>query len=180
MAAVAEPLLITVEQYRQLPSHPDEVLELHWGEVVALSFPKIGHKRIQRRLVQLLHPSAEHLGIVDVEIAFRGLPEYEMRGADVAFVSQARWDATSDDDDLRGSPELVIEVLSPWNTRAEIRAKAALCLATGAEEFWVVDPKARTVSVTNRSGVACVYRSGDRIPIALLGSEIAVSDIFNS
>jgi Uma2 family endonuclease len=46
-------------------------------------------------------------------------------------VSQRRWDNTPDDDNLMGSPELVIEVLSPTNTRAEMREKAGLCLSTG-------------------------------------------------
>lgn len=96
---------------------------------------------------------------------FRALPQYELRGADVAFVSQQRWDATNNDDNLHGSPELVIEVLSPSNTRAEIQEKAALCLSTGAREFWVVDPIRRTVTVTAPVGRPVVY-------------SLAVSDIF--
>jgi Uma2 family endonuclease len=93
------------------------------------------HAKLQSRLARLLRPKAEHLGVVETEVAFRALPEYDLRGVDVAYVSQQRWDATADDDNLHGSPELVIEVLSPSNTRAEIREKAVLCLSTGAQEF---------------------------------------------
>jgi Uma2 family endonuclease len=141
MAAAAEPLLMTVDEYRQLPDREDVIQELHWGMVVTLSRPKMKHTKLQFRLAELLRAKVEHLGVVGAEVPFRALPEYDLRGADVAYVSQQKWDATDDDDNLRGSPELAIEVLSPSNTRAEIREKAVLCLSSGAQEFWVVDPK---------------------------------------
>ncbi len=178
MAVAAEPLLITVEQYRQLPGRENVIQELYWGMVVTLRRPKMRHARLQSRLVRLLRPKAEHLGVVETEVAFRALPEYDLRGADVAYVSQQRWDATNDDDNLRGSPELVIEVLSPSNTRAGIHEKAVLCLSTGAQEFWVVDPKQKTVSVTPRGGVSAIHHLGDRIPLSMFHSHLDVTDIF--
>jgi Uma2 family endonuclease len=178
MAAAVEPLLMTVEQYRQLPDREEVIQELHCGSLVTLSRPKMGHTKLQLRLVRLLRPKAEHLGVVETEVAFRALPEYDLRGADVAYVSQRRWDATEDDDNLRGSPELAIEILSPSNTRAEIREKAVLCLSSGAQEFWVVDLKRETVSVTSQSGAPTVYHMGDRIPLAMFGSYLDVSEIF--
>jgi hypothetical protein len=70
--------------------------------VVTLSRPKMKHAKLQLRLVDLLRPKVDQLGIVAAEVAFRALPEYDLRGADVAFVSRQRWDATDDDDNLRG------------------------------------------------------------------------------
>ena len=160
MATAARPLLMTVEEYRQLPDRPDVIQELHWGQVVTLSRPKPPHLNLQWRLARLLRPKAERLGYVESEFPFRALPEYDLRAADVAFVTRERWDSVGEDD-LAGSPELVIEVLSPSNTRAKIQAMAALCLATGTEEFWVVDGKRKTVSVTLRAGVTTVYSIGD-------------------
>jgi Uma2 family endonuclease len=178
MAAAAEPLLMTVEEYRLLPDREDVIQELHCGTLVTLTPPKMKHAKVQLRLAELLRPKAEHLGVVETEVAFRALPEYDLRGVDVAYVSQQRWDATADDDNLHGSPELVIEVLSPSNTRAEIREKAVLCLSSGAQEFWVVDPKRETVSVTKQGGVPTVYRLGDRIPLSMFDSHLDVSEIF--
>ena len=140
--------------------------------------PKMRHAKIQSRLVQLLRPKAEHLGVVESEVAFRALPEYDLRGADVAFVSRQRWDTTPDDDNLRGSPEIVIEVLSPSNTKAEIREKAALYLSTGAQEFWIVDPKRRTVTVTRSEGEAGVFSPGERLPLSMFGGDLEVAQIF--
>jgi Uma2 family endonuclease len=178
MATVAKPLLITVDQYRELARREDVIQELHWGRIVNLSFPKIGHKKLQEHLVDLLRPRAEGKGVVFSEVPFRAVPEYDIRGADVAFVSRERWIAVGDDDDLYGSPELVIEVLSPSNTRAEMREKAGLCLSAGAEEFWVVHPKRRTVTVMHRDGRTLLYAMGQRIPLTMFGGELAVDEIF--
>ena len=104
MAAAAEPLLVTVEQYRELPQPDDVIQELHWGQVVTLTRPKMKHVRLQHRLVEHLRPKAGQTGTVASEVPFRALPEYELRGADVAFVSRARWAAAEDDDNLHGSP----------------------------------------------------------------------------
>jgi Uma2 family endonuclease len=179
MAAAADLLLMTVDEYRLLPERDDEILELHWGEVVSLSRPKIRHVGLQYRMADLMRPMAQSLGVLGVEMPFRAVPEYDLRAADVAFVSQARWDeAMRVDGDLRGSPELVIEVLSPSNTKAKIRAMAALCLGTGSEEFWVVDPKAKTIAVMRRNGESVVYGIDGRIPLAMFGTHLDVSLIF--
>ena len=178
MAAATDPVLMTVEQYRQMPNRDDVIQELHWGMVVTLTRPTMGHAKLQSHLVRLLRPKAERLGVVETEVAFRALPEYDLRSADVAYVSRERWNATDDDDNLHGSPELVIEVLSPSNTKAEIQEKAVLCLSTGAQAFWVLDARRKTVSVTPKGGEPVIYRIGDRIPLPMFDSYLDVSEIF--
>ncbi len=203
---------MTVRQYRELPAREDVIQELHWGQVVDLSLPKMKHAKLQSRLVRLLRPRAEHLGVVESEVGIRALAEYDLRCADVAFVSQNRWDATDDEDNLHGSPEMVIEVLSPSNTKLEMREKATLylssctcktgagsgapreepcccdfvprlasapfALSTGAQEFWVVDPKKRNVIVMHREAGTLVYEDGQHIAMSLFGGELSVAEIF--
>ena len=178
MATLAEPLLMTVAQYRELPHREDVIEELHCGRLVALTRPKMKHVRLQQRLVAVLTPLATDKGIIAAEVPFRALPEYELRGADVAFVSHLRWAAADDKDNLQGSPELVIEVLSASNTKAEMREKATLCLTNGAEEFWIVHPKRKTVTVMRRSGASTVYEERDVIPIPLFETSMRVASIF--
>jgi Uma2 family endonuclease len=131
-AAVPDPqtelLLMSVDEYCEFPEREDVVQELHCGEVVHLTRPKMKHTRLQCRLVELLRPLAVGRGRVAAEVSFRALPEYDVRGADVAFVSRARWNAAGEDDYIHGSPELVIEVLFPSNTMAEMRQIGALPL----------------------------------------------------
>jgi Uma2 family endonuclease len=178
LSVAADLLLMTVDEYRQLPTRDDVIQELHWGRVITLTRPKMRHSKVQYRLVELLRPVVAARGIVAAEVPFRALPEYDLRGADVAYVSRARWDATRDDDNLSGSPELVIEVLSRSNTREEMREKAALYLATGCEEFWLVDAKRKTVSVTRRGDENGLYRTGDAIRLSGFEGEIEVAAIF--
>jgi Uma2 family endonuclease len=175
--ATACPILMTVEQYRELPENESVIQELHWGRLVELTRPKLRHVKIQSRLVRLLRPKAEHLGVIESEAPFRALPEFELRAADVAFITQQRWDAADDDDNLNGSPELVIEVLSPSNTKPEMNEKAALFLSTGAKEFWVVSPRKKTVTViTSQNSV--VYSTHQKIPLTLFGGFLSVAEIF--
>ena len=67
MAAAAEPLLMTVEQYRQLPERTDVIRELHWGQVITVTFPRMSYTKVQHRLVELLRPRAQGLGVVAAE-----------------------------------------------------------------------------------------------------------------
>lgn len=179
MAAVAEPLLVTVEEYRDLPERSDVVQELQWGQVVTLTRPKMGHTKLQYRLVELLRSRVGQKGVVAAEIPFRALPQYELRGADVAFVSQERWAATDDDDNLQGSPELVIEVLSRSNTKEEMREEAALYLSTGGQEFWIVIPKRKEITVMRREGGTAIYGIGQVIPLPLFDAELSTAEIFD-
>ncbi len=170
---------MTVDQYRDLPENDSVIQELHWGQVVELTRPKMKHARLQARLGYLLRPVAEHLGIVESEVAFRALPEYDLRAADVAFVSQKRWDETDEEDNLHGSPELVIEVMSRSNSEPKMNEMATLCLTTGTQEFWVVYPNKKKVTVISGQN-STDYTMGQNIPLTLFGGFLPVSEIFSN
>jgi Uma2 family endonuclease len=177
MAAL--PQLITVEQFRQLPEGGEYAYELHSGEVVALTRPKPRYWMLQKRLSRLLEQKLNEFGEVVIELPYRAVAEYDLRAADVAVISHARYAAIDPEVDLRGAPELVIEVKSPSNTPRQLQQIAALCLASGAFEFWVVDPDACSVSVGSNGASVVVYSRGASIPLtAFAADELAVSEIF--
>jgi len=167
--------LVTFAELEQMPDAPGGRYELRHGELVKVPPPEFPHYRIQRRLRTLLESASPAEGMAEIEFAFRALQEYEYRIADVAFVSVDRWDRT--DRYFEGVPEIVIEVLSPSNTAAEMLDKEQLCLENGAQEFWVVDPKSRQVKVSTSDGRTMIYKAGQQIPL-LFGGVIAVSEIF--
>ena len=101
-----------------------------------------------------------------------------MRVADLAIVSKVRWVHGDGDDNLRGAPELVIEILSPSNTAAEILDKEKLCLDNGCDEFWVVDPVRRLIRITTADGHAKTYQQNDEIPLRLFPGTLAGNAIF--
>ncbi|MBV8708437.1 MAG: Uma2 family endonuclease [Acidobacteriaceae bacterium] len=178
MAALGEPLLMTVEQFQSLPERSDVLEELHWGCLVTLSRPKPWHIKLQVRTADLLRPLSAEAGYVITELPFRAVTQYDLRAADVAFISRERWDGAGDKD-LIGAPELVVEILSPSNTKSQLQQYMALCLANGCEEFWAVDRSTETVTVTEKEGRSIVYTKEQSIPIQLFnGRMISVSEIF--
>jgi len=179
MADTTTPLM-TVAEYEQIPERNEGFYyELHHGELVKVCFPKARHYDRQRRLRRLLEGPVGDAGVVDIEIAFRPLPEHEVWGADVAFVSRERWKQRDPDGYLLGAPELVIEILSPSNTADEIQDKEKTCLEGGCREFWVVNEKRRQVKVTTPDGVTKTYQEGQQIPLTLFGGgSLAVGAIF--
>ncbi len=170
--------LMTFAEFEQLPDEICRNAELRHGELVQLAYPKQIHVWIQQRLVRLLDSRAEAYGIVGAEIPFRPLGEYEYYKVDVAFVSTARW--TSDRiGNLQGSPEIVIEVLSPSNTASEMNDRRQLFFETGCQEFWEADSNLLQIDVSTPNGVTTTYRRGQSIPLPLFdGGSLLVDEIF--
>ena len=172
--------LMTVDQFRTLEEPPGAYYELRHGEVCEVTRPKYGHRRIQRFLRDRLNTLAAGRGIADTELPFRPLPEHELWVADVSYVSAEREAAARSEEDVQGSPDLMIEVPSPSNIKREIRSRAAFCLSTGSLEIWVVDPANRTVTVYTTGNVQ-VYGMGGTVPVDRFLPEAAgieVGDIF--
>lgn len=169
--------LATVEEFLKLPEPEEGHHELHHGEVVLVPPPKRGHQRIQRRVPMLSAKLAGERAVVEMEMAFRPTPENEVWQADVGYVSSERDDATADDEYLAGSPDLVVEVLSPSNTVDEINDKMSLCMTTGCSSFWVVDPKRQRVSVTE-GDVTKHYGVSGSISCSLFEGAVPVKEIF--
>jgi len=167
-----------VEDYEQVPDPPGGHYELHHGELVFVTYPIRPHKALQRRLREMLEPIAKPYGfLVDTEYPYRPLPQSEVWAADVACLRRARDSQT--DKWLEGSPDLVIEVKSPSNTKDELHDKAMTALAgDGAVEFWIVDPKAASVTVYSRTAGVQVYRAPQAPLVPCLNEPISLELLF--
>jgi Uma2 family endonuclease len=160
---------MTVEEFRALPETGPFYYELRHGDIVRVTRPKLRHHLLQDRLVELLRAGAPAGTYVSMEVAFRALPEYELRVADVAVVSKDRFEQADPNDNFRGAPDLVIEVLSPSNTAAEMFDKEKLCLENGCSEFWIVDGALRQVKVSTPDGITTTFSAGQEIPLRVFG-----------
>ncbi len=176
------PRLITVEQFWELPDDdfPEAFLhELQHGEIVALPRPKHGLYEVQFRLFRLLDARLSSFGMVGFEMPYRPLPEFELRAADVAFVSQARWDGVNPDDVLHGAPDLVVEAMSPSSNEKNLREIVCYGLAAGAQEVWIVNGGRKSITVFRPDGVPAVFSTGDSLSLAAFGGgELPVDEIF--
>jgi Uma2 family endonuclease len=80
------------------------------------------------------------------------------RQPDVMFISNARRYIIGLQG-IEGGPDLVIEVLSPANTRQELQEKLQDYQTIGVREAWIVSPQAQTVEVLQLSAEG-IQRSG--------------------
>jgi Uma2 family endonuclease len=177
MAAHIQPILMTVEEYDALPERDDVIVELHWGHLVEVALPQSWHVDLQDRIAELLKQQSGPDWKIRVEMPFRAVAQFDVRAADVGVVAKSRWDAITKGY-LQGSPEIVIEILSPSNRAKQMDERLKLCLGTGADQFVLVDFVHRMVKVTSADGKTNVYRGDDEIPFPVLGTSIRVSEIW--
>lgn len=85
---------------------------------------------------------------------------------------------------FQGAPDLVVEVLSPSNRRYDRKIKLEAYEEAGVQEYWLVDPMARTVviHVLGRNGRYAEFdRGGERDTVrsrVLEGFSLRVADLF--
>jgi Uma2 family endonuclease len=120
--------LMTVEQYCEVPEPGSFYYELHHGNLVRMSWSNFGDTRVRSRIGRQLDAALDGHGIVLTRLAFRAIPEYDLRVADVGYLTRERWEQIKDEDYCLGAPDLIIEVLSQSTTSIEINEKIALCL----------------------------------------------------
>ena len=143
---------------------------------------------ISRRMS--LFVEERELGIVLIaprDVLIRRDP-LRVRQPDILFLSAARAGVRRPADlvgqsRLETPPDLVVEVLSPSNTRRQVEEKLADYRSIGVLECWLADFPARTVTVLRLGADAAVtvavYGMGDTLcSEALPGFALAVADIF--
>jgi Uma2 family endonuclease len=148
---------------------PERKPALEWigGRAVQKVSPKFTHAALQARLVIMLTAWAEDRGRVGTEWRFRVAPPGEVRRPlvpDVAYASFARLpaDAYDEAEEPADAPDVAFEILSPRQRRRLMEEKVRVYLAAGAGLVAVLDPRARMLTLHDRTGTR-VLRGGDRI-----------------
>lgn len=122
------------------------------GEILIMT--PSGHEtsRINQRICRFLDECAEGdgRGIVTDSNGGYTLPDGSMRAPDAAWVATARLNRLTGEEKARFAPicpEFVIELRSPSDELADLKAKMQQWIANGAELAWLVDPIDRTITV---------------------------------
>ena len=87
-----------------------------------------------------------------------------------------------DGKNLKGAPDLAIEILSPSSTKHDQVTKFRLYKQAGVREYWIVDPTAKTVGVhileKDNLGMR-YYDETESIPVHVLeGFDLDLSQVF--
>lgn len=136
----------TYQDYLQLPE--DKRYELIEGELYMVPSPGTYHQHISRNLGFILWPFIRER---DLGVLFNApldvvLSEENVVQPDLLFVAKGRLSIITEQN-VRGAPDLVIEVLSPATAERDLGIKTKLYAKYGVEEYWIVDPQKRTVEV---------------------------------
>ncbi len=171
----------TVDDYMHLPEGVRA--ELIEGELFMTPSPKEPHQNASGNLFAALRDfvRARRLGKVYAAPFDVHLPSGDIVQPDVVFVSSARADIVRDW--VRGTPDLLIEVLSPEGAERDRIIKRGLYARNGVTEYWIVDAQGRSVEVLTLSGDRYsphgYFEAGDKVVSPLLpGLELSVADIF--
>ena len=142
---------ITAEELSALPSDGYRY-ELVEGELRQMPPAGEEHGYIAAEIAAELRNYVKAQGLGRVYAAETGFklsssPD-TVRAPDVAFVSQARLDALPPGKGYRAdAPDLVVEVISPYDLYTEVSAKVAEWLEVGCRKVVVVNPRTQEVLV---------------------------------
>jgi Uma2 family endonuclease len=89
-----------------------------------------------------------------------------------------------DDKGCNGAPDLIVEILSPNNSKHDVDTKFRLYQESGVKEYWMVEPTEKIVLVYTLQNDVYIglkpFTDGEIIESPLfLDMKIAVSDVFN-
>ena len=175
--------LLTLEDYAALDEPENEyVTELVRGIVVREPRPRSRHGEVQAELTFHLKAWAKaHGASVTVESGYILSEEpATVRGPDVGLVLKRRSSEGQPGGWVRNAPDVAVEVLSPSDTSSAIQAKTLEYLETGARLVWIVDARARTVTVHRPDGSANILREHETLTgeDALAGFAVEIREIF--
>ena len=173
---------LTYEDYARLPD--DERYELIAGELTSMPSPKEIHQVISGTLFLSVGAfvKAKKLGKIYFAPFDVILSDADVVQPDLIFVSSERSRIITEDN-VRGAPDLVVEILSPSTADYDRTVKRDLYARHGVSEFWLVDPYARTVTVlilgADGYDTHAVHGEGDTLlSPSLAGFTLNLSELF--
>jgi Uma2 family endonuclease len=136
----------TYEDYLKTPDN--KRYELIEGELIMVPAPRPRHQRISLRLTAILEKFIEDNSSGEIlyapcDIVF---DEENVLQPDILFVSNERQEIITEDN-IKGAPDLVIEILSPSTAYFDLVKKKKIYAKFGVKEYWIVDPEEKTVEV---------------------------------
>jgi Uma2 family endonuclease len=184
-AVMSKPKIrFTYTDYKNLPESETKRYELLEGELVMVPSPTTYHQRVSWNLERILGDfvSGHELGFVchaPVDVVFS---QEDVAQPDIFFISQERSQIITEQN-IQGTPDLIVEILSPATAQRDRTYKRTLYARHGVEEYWIVDPESKSVEVMSLGEkgfeTVQVYKIGESLSSPLLkGLSFNLEDIF--
>ena len=178
------PKLLTYEEWLKLPE-VEGIEEVVNGEIRKMPPNKWNHVAIVEELADQLRSGIDRKSARVVTSIF-GLvirrDPVTTRVPDIAVFVRAN--IVERDGYIHSAPELIVEVLSPANTRAERSQKLRDYESLGVPEVWVLSPEAETLEVLQlrerRLITTALLREGAAAPLHFPEAVVDVPAVFSA
>lgn len=158
--------------------------ELINGTIVKRASPNTEHQRITKRVFKKLDQFVEENALGECVFAPYDVvfDEEELVLPDLIFVANKNSDIIKRGC-IEGTPDLLVEVLSPGTSRNDRGQKMKLYRRFGVAEYWIVDPKAQAIEVWSLQNgdydlLFFAAETGEIESIVLPGLKMEVSQVF--
>ncbi len=179
-------IYFTYADLQKLTEFPDSpLLEIINGELYMVPSPSTIHQTISVNLTVIF---GNFLKKNPVGKIFHApidviLSDTDVVIPDLVFVRKERLKIVTHNN-IRGTPDLIIEILSVSNKKRDLIEKKNLYERFGIKEYWIVNPEIKSVLVyllqpNNTFGSPLTYHLGEQIPVTTVpGLTIPVDAIF--
>ncbi len=140
-------MLLTADQLEQFPDDGKR-REIIRGELHVSPATVRDHQFLVKRVLGLLVREIDEKGHGEAfpgPVDVRFSPGDQVQ-PDVIALSNSRLHAYQDHV-MHGAPDIVVEILSPSNESYDLIEKKQLYERSAVSEYWIVDPKLRTVTI---------------------------------
>ena len=171
----------------------EERVELIRGKIMKMTAPNRKHQDVSRELMHTITSFLKdktckaYSAPFDVRLPLTNKSTNEeiitVVQPDLCIICDA---SKLDDKGCIGAPDLVVEILSPGNSKKEIRLKYEVYEEAGVKEYWIINPVEENIAalLLNKEGKfngAKLYASQEKLmSVAVPGLEVNTSDIFQT
>jgi Uma2 family endonuclease len=175
----------TYQDLCELPEDPSKRYEIIDGELYVSPSPRVPHQRTVGACFRYLARAEDagygyaYPGNVDVV-----LDEQNVFVPDLIFIAKDRL-SIANDANVRGAPDVVVEVLSPGTKHRDFGPKLEAYARAGVKFYWVADTFSRTMQVFQRQedgtfAEPALLEGGDALSCPLFPDlTVPVSELFS-
>jgi Uma2 family endonuclease len=175
--------LITAEAFAEMTGIGRA--ELVEGRIIEMPPPKDRHGAVENNFSFFITSFARQHELGKVRVGESGVlirrnPD-TVRGMDVVFISNERWEKQPDEEGYHAiAPDLIVEVLSPNDSWSAVMKKLREYFEIGVRLVWVADTDARLVYTYRSPTDVREFKEGEELvgEEVLPGFRAAVSELF--
>jgi len=166
---------LTLQSFLELPNIEESpAWELVDGQAEQKPMPTVHHSILQKRLIA---------AIDQADSPYEAFPELRCTLSrnsvvpDITVIHQNR--LPSGNTPIQGTPDWMIEILSPDQSTTKLIAKIQTCLQEGTQLGWLVDPTERVIMVLWPDRRIALLSSSDRLPVPqAISLELTTEQVF--